>query len=153
MEKLSQKEAVFKAVTNTVGQDNDGAYKPTKEERGVVNNILFESFKAGEINYDGELPSDTDLKSYVSGLQSNWLRKDKRLNGGVQYVAKNPGSRAGSTDPQIVAMRRLLSKVETKTDRDQIQAHIDRRLAEVKPTKTVTINIADLPEELKHLAS
>jgi hypothetical protein len=152
MEKMTQKEAVFSAVTNTVAQDDDGSYKPTKEERGVVNNILFESFKEGKINYDGELPSDTDLKSYVSGLQSNWLRKDTRLNGGVKYVAKNPGSRAGSADPQIVAMRRLLSKVETKEDRANIQAHIDRRLAEVKPTKVVSIDINSLPEELRHLA-
>ena len=53
MEKMTQKEAVFSAVTNTVAQDDDGSYKPTKEERGVVNNILFESFKEGKINYDG----------------------------------------------------------------------------------------------------
>src|SRR5271163_4468540 len=152
MEKMTQKEAVFSAVTNTISQDDDGSYKPTKEERGIVNNILFEGFKEGKINYDGEIPSDTDLKSYVSGLQSNWLRKDVRLNGGVKYQAKNPGSRAGSTDPQVVAMRRLLSKVETKEDRATIQAHLDRRLAEVKPAKTVTICVADLPEELKHLA-
>jgi len=49
------------------------------------------------------LADDAKLRSYCSGLQSNWLRKDTRLNGGVKYVAKNPGSRAGSTDPKALA--------------------------------------------------
>ncbi len=154
MEKMTQKEAVFQAVTNVVEQSDDGAYTPSKEERGQVNNILFEGFKEGRINYDGELPSDTDLKSYVSGLQSNWLRKDTRLNGGVKYVAKNPGSRAGSTNPTIVAMRRLLAKVETKEDKANIQSHIDRELAKIKPTaESKPIDVSALPEELRHLVS
>ncbi len=148
---MTQKEAVFAAVTNVMGTV-DGKYEPTKEERAQVNAILLEGFKSGRIAYDGDLPADTELKAYVSGLQSNWLRKDKRLNGGVQYVAKNPGSRAGSTDPQVMAMGLLLPTTSDPTERAEIQAFIDRRLAEVKPAKTVTINVDDLPEELKHLA-
>jgi len=148
MGKINQKEAVFAAVTNVMGTI-DGAYTPTKEQRGQVNAILFEGFKSGGINFDGELPTDSELKAYVSGLQSNWLRKDKRLNGGVQYVAKNPGSRTGSTDPQIKAMRILLSTKSDATERAEIQTFIDKRLAEVKPAKTVTINVDDLPAELK----
>ena len=72
-------------------------------------------------------------------MLSNWLRKDKRLNGNVQYVAKNPGSRAGSTDPQIKAMRVLLSTQEDPTKRAEIQAFIDKRLAEIKPAKVTEL--------------
>ncbi len=150
MTKMTQKEAVFQAVTNVCGT-SDEAYAPTKEQRAQVNAILFEGFTADRIELD-KVYDEAGLKSYVSGLQSNWLRKDQRLNGGVKYSAKNPGSRAGSTDPQVKAMRALLS---TKTDASEIaeiQSFIDRRLAEIKPAKSVTINVDDLPESLKHLA-
>jgi hypothetical protein len=138
-------------VTNVCG-NSDGAYAPTKEQRASINQILFEGFKSGTISYEGDLPEDSKLKGYVSGVQSNWLRKDKRLNGGTQYVAKNPGSRAGSTDPQVKAMRLLLATKSDPSDRAEIQAFIDKRVGELKPAKTVTINVSDLPAELQHLA-
>jgi hypothetical protein len=136
--KMSQKEAVFSAVTNVCGTQ-DSAYEPTKEQRASVNQILFEGFSNGTIEYSGELPEESKLKSYVSGLQSNWLRKDKRLNGNVQYVAKNPGSRAGSTDPQIKAMRVLLGTQEDPAKRSEIESFIAKRLAEIKPSKQTTL--------------
>lgn len=139
MSKMSQKEAVFQAVTNVCGTQ-DEAYTPSKDERASVNQILFEGFRSETIEYDGPLPDDSKLKAYVSGLQSNWLRKDKRLNGNVVYVAKNPGSRAGSTDAQIKAMRVLLSTQEDPTKRSEIQTFIDKRLAEIKPTKSTELS-------------
>ena len=151
MTKMTQKEAVFQAVTN-VCEPADGAFTPSKEQRASVNQILFEGFRSETIVLDREY-TDTELKAYVSGLQSNWLRKDKRLNGNTQYVAKNPGSRAGSTDPQIKAMRALLATKSDPSERAEIQTFIDSRVAEVKPAKTVTINVDDLPEALKHLAN
>jgi hypothetical protein len=150
--KVSQRDAVFSAVTNVCGT-SDGAYMPTKEQRSSVNQILFEGFRSGTIECSREY-DDAELKAYVSGLQSNWLRKDTRLNGGVKYQAKNPGSRAGSQDAQIVAMRSLLKVYESDAAKTaEIQAHIAKRLAEIKPTKTVTIDVEALPEELRHLAS
>jgi len=133
MSKVNQKEAVFNAVTN-VCESDDGVYNPTKEQRAQVNMILFQGFRDGTIELDREY-TDSELKSYVSGLQSNWLRKDKRLNGGTQYVAKNPGSRTGSADPQIKAMRLLLSTKTDQSERAEIQAFIDKRVSEVKPAK------------------
>ena len=148
-EKQTQKEAVFQAVKNVVGEQ-DGAYTPTKEQRAQVNNILFEGFRNGTIELDKTEISDSDLKSYVSGLQSNWLRKDKRLNGGTMYVAKNPGSRAGSGDASLKAMRTLLASVSTDSEKAEIQSYIDARLAEisVSKAKTVTIDYSVLPAEL-----
>lgn len=151
MNKMTQKEAVFQAVTNVCGE-SEGKYEPSKEQRAQVNNILFEGFTAGKINFDKPtLPGDKELKAYVSGLQSNWLRKDKRLNGNVAYTAKNPGSRAGSTDPQIKAMRMLLAAETDATNRAEIQEFIDKRVAEIKPAKSVVIDASALPEELRHL--
>lgn len=146
--KLKQKEAVFNAIINVMGTQ-DGAYEPTKEQRAQVNAILIEGFTNGTIEYVGEVPTDKKLRDYVSGLQSNWLRKDTRLNGGLAYVAKNPGSRTGSTDPQVKAMRTLLAAKTDPAERAEIQSFINKRLAELKPAKTVTVNIADLPAELQ----
>jgi hypothetical protein len=144
---MNQKEAVFQAVTSVVGQV-DGAYEPTKEQRAQVNAILFEGFRSGAIDLDREF-TDVELKSYCSGLQSNWLRKDKRLNGNVKYEAKNPGTRQGSGDAQLKAMRALLSTVTTQEDKAEVQKHIDARVAEITAAKVVKIDLSALPESLR----
>ena len=133
---MTQKEAVFQAMVNVCGK-YDGAYTPTKDQRSSVNVILLQGFRSGEIGYDGDFNSlsESDQKAYVSGLQSNWLRKDKRLNGNVQYVAKNPGSRAGSGDAMIKASRILLQTQEDPEKRAQIQEFIDKRLAQIRPAR------------------
>jgi hypothetical protein len=154
---MNQKAAVIQAVSTVLanaGISTEGTCAKavmTKELRAQVNAILFQGFRAGEIEADFE-KDDAELKSYVSGLQSNWLNKAKELNGDVAYVAKNPGSRAGSTDPQVKALRALKA---TKTDAqevDEIEGYIEARLAELgttKKAKTVQVNFADLPAELQ----
>lgn len=157
MSKQTQKEAVFQAVSNvlsengieiTEGMNVNGVI--TRELRSQVNSVLFEGFKSGTIELDKQF-SDSDLKGYISGLQSNWLRKDKRLNGGFSYVAKNPGSRTGSSDPQLKAMRTLLSTVQTEEDKAEIQSHIDARLKEIQASKVkeVKIDYSALPADLQ----
>lgn len=148
MNKMTQKEAVFQAVKNVCGEQ-DGAYIPTKEQRAQINQILFQGFKSETIELDRQF-SDSDLKGYVSGLQSNWLRKDKRLNGGMKYVAQNPGSRAGSSDPQLKAMRALLSTLTTEEEKSEVQGYIDARVSEINASKkkSVTIDFSALPADL-----
>lgn len=146
--KMSQKEAVFQAVCNVTGHTGEGQVEISKEQRGQVNAILFEGFRSGKIELDREF-TDSDLKSYVSGLQSNWLRKDKRLNGGVQYTAKNPGSRAGSTDPQLKAMRALLTTLTDESERAEVQGYIDAKVAEINSAKQAkSVDFSALPADL-----
>lgn len=157
MSTQSQKEAVYTAVISVLKENNvqfsettDVGSLMTRDLRAQVNHILFEGFKSGQIIMERQF-SDTELKAYVSGLQSNWLRKDTRLNGGFKYVAKNPGSRAGSSDPQLKAMRVLLSTLSSDEEKAEVQSAIDARLAEIgaeKAKKTV-INADVLPESLK----
>lgn len=145
MTKLTQKEAVFQAVTSVV--EFDDVCNPTKEERAQVNAILFEGFKAGKIAYDGDLPIDSVLKTYVSGLQSNWLRKDKRLNGNIQYVAKNPGSRTGCGDKELIAMKALLAMQTSPEAIKEITEAIEKKKASLKPK--VEVDEANIPEALR----
>ena len=148
MNKMTQKEAVYQAVVNVTGFNGEGSCTPSKEQRAQVNAILFEGFKSGKIELEREF-SDSDLKAYVSGLQSNWLRKDKRLNGGTQYVAKNPGSRAGSSDPQLKAMRTLLSTLTDETEKQEVQSYIDARIKEISVEKQAkTVDFSALPADL-----
>lgn len=148
MSKVSQREAVYAAICNVTGHTGEKCLVISPEQRKQVNMILFEAFKADKIELSRSY-DDTQLKSYVSGLQSNWIRKDKRLNGGIAYTAKNPGSRAGSGDPSLVAMRKLLSTLTKDEDKVEVQGYIDARMAEIAATKqTATVDFDALPAEL-----
>jgi hypothetical protein len=144
---MKQKEAVFQAIVNVTGFTGEGACSPTKEQRHQIHSILVEGFKAGKISIEKQY-DEAGLKSYVNGLVNNWLRKDKRLNGGTAYVAKNPGSRQGSTDPQIKAMRALLSTLTDESERAEVQRFIDARLQEIKPKQEVAVDFSALPADL-----
>ena|ERR1051325_1447199 len=148
--KMTQKEAVFQAICNVTGFNGDGTLTISKEQRAQVNAILFEGFRSGSIELDREY-TDSDLKGYVSGLQSNWIRKDKRLNGGVTYVAKNPGSRAGMSNPQIKATKALLSTMTPGSD-DYIEVEtVLNQLVEAERAakQTKVVDFSALPAELR----
>lgn len=157
---ISQKEAVFQVVSKVLSEasisfeqgNTDVKTLMTKELRAQVNQILFESFRSGAVVLDGE-KSDKELRQYVSGLQTNWLGKDKRLNGNTAYVAKNPGSRVGNTDAQIKALRGLLATVETDEEKAEIEGYLQERLdamtASKKAAKAPTIDVSALPQELQ----
>jgi hypothetical protein len=146
-DKSKQKEAVFSAVTSVLSEagvsvtegDNFAAHL-NRELRAQVTNILVEGFKSGTISLDKAYETEAELRTYASGVTSNWLRKDTRMNGGVKYAAKNPGSRVGSTDPQLKAMRTLLATRTdlSDSDRAEIQGFIDKRVSEVRSSKKST---------------
>lgn len=157
MSKMSQKEAVYSAVTSVLAENNievsegtDVSTLMTRELRSQVNQVLFEGFRNGSVELDREY-NDSDLKAYVSGLQSNWLRKDKRLNGGAKYTAKNPGSRLGSSDPQLKAMRALLTTDISAEEKAEVQQYISARVSEIQASKVkkVTIDTSVLPAALQ----
>lgn len=117
---MNQKEAVFLAVRDLKrGEvDTDTPIVLNKQEKAVVHQKLFDGFKKGRVAYNHELPSDDKLMLYISGLVSNWLRKDKRLNGQRNYVPGRPGARsnvpnvtnaslAGIDPAQLEALRAL----------------------------------------------
>lgn len=159
MTKLNQKNAVYAAITNVLAENNihfeDGMdIKPimTKELRAEVSTILLAGFQSQTIELDrAPYETESEWKSYVSGLISNWIKKDKRFNGNVKHEPKNPGSRFGAADEQLKALKALMTTVNTDADRKEIQGYIDQRLAQLKAeaAKTVTVNLADLPPELQ----
>ena len=128
----------------------------TDSMKQQVRDILFTSFRNGDIEYKSSFQSkvddDSELKKYISGLVNNWIRKAKEFNSGETYKAKNPGSRAGSTDPEVKEMRKLLSVTTDPEARTLIQEAINSKIAELKAEKNqVSIDVSNLPEHLKHL--
>ena len=146
---MKQKEAVYQAITNLFDISGDGAVELDRGQKHEVIEVLMQSFKAGKISYDGELPVDKDLRNYCSGLLNNWLRKDSRLNGGVKYEPKNPGSRQGISDPQLRALKALLRSVTDPSDKADIEAYIAARQAELNKAKAPTVDYSALPESLR----
>jgi len=151
MSKLNQKEAVYNAVKKVTGKDhNEGdVLTLTKDQKSEVRSLLVTSFENNEV----ELKSaQDDIKKYVNSLLNNWLRKDKRFNGGETYVIKNKGSRTGQSDAMVKNLRLLLKKdTLTESERTDIQEAINTRLDEIAPTKKIEVDANVIPAELQHL--
>lgn len=148
---MKQKDAVKQAILNVCGP-TDAAYVPSTEQRAQINTILFEGFRADKIAIKGghAVRTDANLKAYVSGLTSNWLRKDTSLNGGVKYVAKNPGSRAGNSDAQLKNLRALLTTLSDESEKSEVQGYIDARMSELSAAKQAkTVDYSALPADLQ----
>jgi hypothetical protein len=83
---MSQRDAVYQAVVGVKGVLAPGeAYVLTPQDRVKARIALMEMFSVGDVVLIKDMTQD-QVWGYLSGLISNWLRKDTRLNGGVKYV-------------------------------------------------------------------
>lgn len=152
----SQRESVFAAVCLVCG-DFGNKIEPTKEQRAKIVELVVADFKSNQavLSDDARAKFDTDakLKTYTSGLVSNWIRKDTRLNGGEKYETKNPGSRAGQSDEMLKNLKALRSQLTDTSHIAAVDEKIAEREAELAKTKakTVTINVDAIPEDLRYL--
>lgn len=146
---MNQREATYQAICNVTGHKGDKAVEITTEQRKQVIMVLCEGFRKGTIELATQYPDDKELRKYVNGLVSNWIRKDTRLNGGIKYQPKNPGSRAGSGDAQLANLRKLHSTLTSEVDKAEVQGYIDARVAQLKVPKQVTIDFSALPADLQ----
>ena len=151
---VNQKTATYNAIKTvckelSISHEDGQVLELSKDARKFVSTILIEGFQTKQIELS-KTYDDKQLKDFVSGLVSNWLRKDTRFNGGIQYTAKNPGSRSGSTDPQIKALK-AVQALNTDPDKiKEIQSYIDARLTEIgQAKKVVQLNVEDLPADLR----
>lgn len=159
---MNQRQATVNAILSTL-KESGISYElnsstPVSEvltdaHKAKVRDILFMGFKNKQIAYSQEFESkvqdDAELKKYVSGLLNNWIRKAPEFNSNQKYQAKNPGSRQGSQDEQIKEMKKLLPITQDAKAKEAIQTAINNRLAEIKPEKSVTVNLDVIPEELR----
>lgn len=164
---MNQREAVFQTISETLGSIT-GTVTLTKEQRKTVVDSVAALLSTGkaELSADAKAKYDTPekLRAYASGLVNNWIRKDKRLNGGQSYTVKNPGSRAGAGDDQLKALKTLRKQVAATNNPQQlaeVDTAIANRQAEItaakaaqtqkaKPVKMQkTVDLTEVPAELK----
>jgi len=162
---MNQKQAVYTTTMNVLadagksfddGQTPTAAESVTKEQRASIIGIIVEGFKSGEIDMtpEGKKVYDTDqkMRKYVSGLVTNWFKKDTRLNGGTKHIAKNPGSRVGAGDDQLKALKALRGTTNDAEALQAIDAAIEQRKSEISTVKQVSLTDAQLaliPEALR----
>jgi hypothetical protein len=126
----------------------------TENDRSKTVDMICKGFLEGEVEMSDEgkakyFTQPTELRKYVVGLVNNWLRKAPELNGGQKYQVKNPGSRAGSGNETIKALKQLLTITDDQDARRAIEAEIASQLETIKPK--VEINFDAIPAHLRHL--
>jgi hypothetical protein len=160
---FSQKESVFVAVTEFL-KEKGIEYVPsqpvvlTKEQRKTVIEMVAQAALAGEMSLSADAAEKYDtlekMQGYCSGLLSNWLAKDTRLNGGNIHQIKNPGSRANQGDAVLKNLKALRTQLTDQTHIEAVDAKIEERTKEIAATKQKANKPIDpnfIPESLRHL--
>ena len=156
----SQRQATVETILNVLA-DREVVYELnsptcindvlTPQDKVAIREELYTQFKSGQVQYKADFQSKVDdekeLRSYISGLVNNWVRKAPEFNNGDTYKAKNPGSRI--SDEQLREMRKLLTVTTDEGARDAINEAIIARLEELKPANTVQVDISKIPEALR----
>jgi hypothetical protein len=139
MAKVSQKDAVFNAVISVL-TDLKITFKIYKtkfikilnnEHRLMVSKILVDGFKNKQI-YIKSVKTDEQLSQYAAEIQSNWLRKDLRLNGKMRPILE---LKQQKQDPQIKALLEFRKTLVKKRDIEEIDILIQFRLEQMKIPK------------------
>lgn len=149
---MNQKDAVYSAVRSVFPEGVVPETKSwTSEQDATVRQTLTAMFISGTVDYKGGVPDAIKLAKYIPGLINNWVRKDGRLNGGMKYETKNPGSRAGAGDATLKAMLQLLKSVEGTPAADTVRSAIEEHKAKLEAAKAPAIDVNALPEALRSL--
>lgn len=149
---IKQVDAVVSIVTSLEGFQP--GVKLTDAQRAEALQLIVDGLTSGEIDMSekarAKYSEPKAMKTYASGLLTNWLNKSPALNGGIKYQAKNPGSRTGSVEyKQAIALKRHLESTGA-----EIPAELAEFIEANKPVKAEAkkeLDLSSLPEELKQL--
>lgn len=165
---MNQRDGVFKAVQEVIGQDSfSERVVLTSDQRKRVIDLVTNGIILDEVNMsdNAKLTYDTPekIKSYVASLVSDCVRKDTRMNGGSKYTPTKPGTRTGSKDEQIQAMRAARKSFVISGDAEKVRI-IDEEITnriktlqaskpasspKTKTPKTISVDLSMIPAELK----
>ena len=155
---MKQKDAVYNAVKSVcaehgINHEDGNKLDLTSDQVKQVVAIVTAGFEADKIELRSQ---QDDIKSYSNGLVRNWLRKDKRFNGGVTYQPKNPGIRTGNSDPLVKNLRILISTLpEGSEAKAAAEEKLDARLEEIKLERAKKqgkeIDMSVIPDDIKAL--
>jgi len=145
---MKQKDAVFAAITlaATNGLEGDSAHDFAVEQVKI-------GLMTGEVEHSKGQLDEKAAKSYAGSLISNWKKKDKRLNGGVDYT---PTTKRG---PQVKDerlkelndnLKALKAHSADMTIITRVESAIEARRAELSAEKAAS-KVQSLDETLASL--
>jgi hypothetical protein len=147
-------EAVMKVKPDFKQHSDKGNEIIIDDIRKQVCEIVTEGILNGDIDYNKDEKNIKEVKSYVPGMVSNWLRRNKVLNGDVNAKAAKPGSRLGVGDEELKTLRDLRKTQVEPEILAEVDKYIKARLSMLKKEKQVVkqadINIDALPKHLKN---
>lgn len=158
----SQKEAVYVAVKDIL-EANGKSIKTTEpvalsiSERAAVVQYIADLIASSQAyfspNAAAKYSTEKDIKKYVSGLVSNWLRRDPRLNGGSASAVASQSESKKEPDTVLKNLKNLLHNVKGNPEAEaEILKEIEKRSAGIKADKIAgKIDKDSIPEHLKHL--
>lgn len=161
---LSQREGVYAAVTSFFKEKGilfeDGMkVNLSKDDRSTVIEMISSGIMSGSIVFSegakAKHSTQSSIRGYSSNLLSNWLRRDERLNGNVEYKPEKPGSRFGIKDDIIKNLRALAKSTTNEAELKAVEEAILSRQEELRSQKLKAkhkVNSDLLPENLRHLA-
>jgi hypothetical protein len=151
---MNQREAVYTAVSQVVSVEKGKPVQLDSKQKELVHELVTQMFLRGEVDLrdsDQKPRNEEYIRKYVPGLVNNWCRKDPNLNGGGKYEPKRPGSRTGSGDEALMAMKSLLAITKDSDARAAIEREMELRKVELAKSKSKPIDVSKLPESLRHL--
>lgn len=164
MAKYSQKETVYIAISSFL-KENDRVFDDgdkvelSAEDRKTIVTMIVTAIDVGGMEFSPEAMAKHDtpekIRNYSTGLLSNWMRKDSRLNGGMKHSIKNPGSRVGQDDSVIKSLKSLRKVLTSQKEIDTVDAEIEVRMEYLKSQKNsnVLINKDVIPAHLLYLVT
>ena len=153
---MNQREATFNAISKVTTIVNPMTLSDVHRKEVLTH--LVAAFMSGQVDLNSgkeeKMSNPNKMKSYCIGLLNDFLRKDKRVNGGEKYEAKNPGSRSGNTDETVRELRKLKKSLGTDTSKTEIiDQEIEKCLAETVKAKAPKIDYSKIPANIMGLIS
>ena len=162
MAKYSQKEAVYLAITSFLQEngrqlDDGDKIDLSSEDKKTIVTMIVTAIETHSMEFSAEAAINYDtpekVRNYSTGLLSNWLRKDERLNGGKKHSIKKPGSRVGQDDLIVKSLKKLKKALTSQKEIEAVDLEIEARIEilRLEKVKNVSINKDDIPAHLLHL--
>jgi len=164
MLKLNQKEAVYSAIATYMSSKkrpmlSDSKIELDSDDRKTIVTMLIAAIHDGGIEFSvesiGKYDTPEKMRNYSTGLLSNWVRKDPRLNGGEKHAIKNPGARLGHKDEILKNLKELKKALINKKEIAAVDKEIQNRINELQNEKRslIPIDIKNIPVHLMHLVN
>jgi hypothetical protein len=140
---VSQKQAVVDGIKNLLGSSYDPSQSVknqiTSTQMVFLRDSIVNDIVSGVVAYKGATSDMPKVKSYVSSLISNHIRKAKELNGGSSYspaFTKNTSSSTNKTtkgkvknDQVLSDLKVLLSTLQPDSEAySEVELEISKRI-------------------------